>query len=140
MNYTEKNKLIDSLCGIGLMAFLVEIFYAIVDSAFTVFSHNFDSVTMWTQIVGAIFLLIAIFVLIKAYKKDNGTNAVYGIELLVLAISTALLPGSYLSFKEPFNKINKVFPIAFGVYYIVKLFVVIYKTNKNVNKSKGKKK
>ena len=32
MNYTEKNKLIDSLCGIGLMLLLVEIFYGIVDS------------------------------------------------------------------------------------------------------------
>ena len=140
MNYTERNKLIDSLCGIGLMLLLVEIFYLIVDSAFTVYSHNFNSVTMWVQIFGAIFLAIAIFVLIRAYKKDNTTTAVYGVELLVLAISAALLPGSYLSFQEPFNKINRIFPIAFGAYYIIKLFVVIFKTKKSVNKAKGKRK
>ena len=140
MNYTERNKLIDSLCGIGLMFVLVEIFYLIVHSAFTVFNYSFDSVTMWVQIFGAIFLAIAIFVLVRAYKKDNATTAVYGVELLVLAISAALLPASYLTFPEPFNKLNKIFPIAFGAYYVIKLFVVIYKTRKKVNKSKGKKK
>ena len=140
MNYTERNKLIDSLCGVGLMLLLVEIFYGIVDSAFTVFSHNFDVVTNWVYVLGAIFLAIAIYVLIRAYRKDNGTTAIYGIELLVFAISIALLPGSYLSFPVPFNKLNKIFPIAFAVYYVIKFFVVLFKSRKKVNKAKGKKK
>ena len=140
MNYTERNKFIDSLCGVGLMFLLVEIFYGIVSNAFTVYSHDFDVVTTWVHIFGAIFLAIAIFVLIRAYKKDNGITAIYGIELLVLAISAALLPASYLEFSYPFNKLNKVFPIAFAAYYVIKLLVVIFKTRKKVNKSKGKKK
>lgn len=140
MNYTEKNKLIDSLCGVGLMFLLIEIFYGIVDSAFTVFNHNFSTVTTWVHFFGAIFLAISIFVLIRAYKKDSGTTAVYGIELLVFAITAALLPGSYLEFSYPFNKLNKVFPIAFCVYYIIKLLVVVIKASQKANKSKGKKK
>ena len=139
MNYTEKNKLIDSLCGIGLMFLLAELFYLIVDNSYAVF-YDYNVVGMWVQIVGAVFLAIAIFVLVKAYKKDNMTNAVYGIELLVLAISAALLPGSYLTFPEPFNKLSKIFPIAFLIYYIVKFFVIVVKAKKGSNKPKGKKK
>ena len=62
--------------------------------------------------------------------------AIYGIEFLVLAISAALLPASYLEFTYPFNKLNIVFPIGFGVYYFVKFIVVIAKSRKK----KGKKK
>ena len=140
MNYTEKNKLIDSLCGVGLMLLLVEIFYGIVESAFTTFNYNYANVTMYTQIAGAVFLLIAIIVLIRAYKKDNVTNAIYGIELIVLALSAALLPGSYLDFVFPFNKLNVVFPFAFLAYYVIKTVVVIVKANKKANKAKGNKK
>ena len=140
MNYTERNKLIDSLCGVGLMLLLVEIFYGIVDSAFTVFDYNYDNVTTWVYLFGSIFLIIAILVLIRAYKKDNGTTAIYGIELLIFSISAALLPASYLVFTYPFNKLNKAFPIAYGVYYFVKLIVVIINANKKSNKAKGKKK
>ena len=140
MNYTERNKFIDSLCGVGLMLLLVEIFYGIVDMAYTAFNYDYNVVSVCIQSVGAIFLAIAIFVLVKAYKKDNTTTAVYGIELLFLAISAALLPGTYLSFTYPFNKLNRIFPIAFLTYYIIKLLVIIIKTKRNVSKSKGKKK
>ena len=140
MNYTERNKLIDSLCGVGLMLLLIEVFYGIVDMAFTTFSYNYNNVTMWVQFFGALFLVISLIVLVKAYKKDNTTMAVYGIELLVFAISAALLPGSYLYFTYPFNKINAVFPIAFLAYYVVKFLVVIVKMRKNTKKQKGKKK
>ena len=140
MNYTERNKLIDALCGIGLMLVLVEIFYGIVDSAFTVFNYNYATVTTAVHAVGIVFLAVAIFVLVRAYKKDNGITAIYGLEFLVLAISAALLPASYLNFSYPFNKLNKIFPIAFAVYYVVKFFVVIFKSRKKANKAKGKKK
>ncbi len=140
MNYTERNKLIDSLCGVGLMLLLVEIIYGILESAFTVFNYNYANVTTYTYIAGAVFLLIGILVLILAYKKDDFTKALYGLELVVLAISAALIPGSYLSFPSPFNKLNIVFPIAFLIYYIVKAVVVIVKANNKNKKSKGKKK
>ena len=138
MNYTEKNKLIDSLCGIGLMLVLAEMFLGIADSSFTVFNYNLTSVTTGVHIFGILFLIISVCVLIRAYKKDNMTTGIYGLELLALAISAALLPASYLEFSYPFNKLNKILPIAFFVYYIMKLIVVLIKTRKNT--SKGKKK
>lgn len=140
MNYTDRNKLVDSLCGVGLMLVLVEVFYGIVDSAFTTFNYNYANVTTYTQLAGAIFMLIAIIVLIKAYKKDSSSTAIYGIELVVLAVSAAILPGTYLDFAYPFNKLNIVFPVGFLAYYIIKAIVVVVKMRKKVNKSKGKKK
>ena len=141
MNYTDRNKLIDSLCGVGLMLLLVEVFYGIVDSAFTIFNYNYSNVTMYTQMAGGLFLLIAIIVLIRAYKKDNMSMALYGIELVIFAISAAILPNTYLPvFSYPFNKLNIVFPFAFLAYYIIKALVIAIRMNKKVNKSKGKKK
>ena len=138
MNYTERNKLIDSLCGIGLMLVLVEMFLGIVDSSYTVFNYNYTTVTTGVHLFGILFLIIAICVLIRAYKKDNMTTAVYGLEMLALAISAALLPGSYIDFSYPFNMLNKIFPIAFLVYYIIKLLVVIIRSRKNTVKGKRK--
>ena len=138
MNYTEKNKLIDSLCGIALMLILAEIFYSIVDSSYTVFNYNIGNVTLGVRITGVVFLIISIILLIRAYKKENVTNMVYGLEFLVLAISAALLPGSYIEFPHPFNLLNKVFPIAFVIYYILKLLFIIVMTKKNTKKGKKK--
>lgn len=138
MNYTERNKLVDSLCGIALMLVLVEMFYGIVDSSFTVFNYNYTTVTTGVHLFGVLFLIIAVCVLIRAYKKDNMVTAVYGLEMLVLAISAGLLPASYLEFSYPFNMLNKIFPIAFFAYYIIKLIVIIIKTRKNMQKGKKK--
>ena len=137
MNYTEKTKLVDKLCGAGLMALLIEVFYGVTDSAFTVFNYNLQSVKNVIYILGGIILAISVIILIIAYKKEKGSMAIYGVELLVLAITVALLPGTYLSFQAPYNKLNKVFPIAFLVYYIVKTIVVLTKyVPKNKTKSK----
>lgn len=137
MNYTEKTKLVDKLCGAGLMALLIEVFYGLTDSAFTVFNYNLQSVKNVIYILGGIILAISVIILIIAYKKEKGSMAIYGVELLVLAITAALLPGTYLSFQAPYNKLNKVFPIAFLVYYIVKAIVVLTKyVPQNKTKSK----
>ena len=137
MNYTEKTKLVDKLCGAGLMALLIEVFYGLTDSAFTVFNYNLQSVKNVIYILGGIILAISVIILIIAYKKEKGSMAIYGVELLVLAITVAILPGTYLSFQAPYNKLNKVFPIAFLVYYIVKTIVVLTKyVPKNKTKSK----
>ncbi len=131
MNYKEKNRLIDNISGALLMAFLVEIFYGITDSAFTVFNYNISDVTNVIYIFGGIFLAIALLLLIIAYRKDKPNAAIYGIEILVLALSAGLLPKSYTDFAYPFNKINILFPLLFGVYYVIKCLMIMSKRNKS---------
>lgn len=137
MNYTEKTKLVDKLCGAGLMALLVEVFYGLTDSAFTVFNYNLQSVKNVIYVLGGIILAISVIILIIAYKKERESMAIYGVELLVLAITAGLLPGTYLSFQAPYNKLNRVFPIVFLAYYIVKAIVIL---TKYVPKNKAKSK
>lgn len=123
MNYTEKNKLMDRLCGVGLMLIFVEIFLLIAHEGFN--SLKFiSSMETILYITGAFFLIIGIAILTLAYKKENSWRAVYGIEFIVLSFLTVLLVGSYLTFPYPFNLLNKVLPYFVLVYYVVKAVVV----------------
>lgn len=131
MNYREKTKLVDGLCGTFLMALLVEVFYALSDYAYTIYHYSISSVTTIIYVLAGIALAIAIAVLIAAYRKDNMTMATYGIELLVLAITAAIIPGTYISLPFPFNKLNLVFPLVFGVYYVGKVMMLLSKKNKS---------
>ena len=80
MNYTERTKLVDGLCGVALMALLVEFFYGLADASFTVFHYNLSTVSSVIYTLGGITLLVAIFLLMLAYKKESGTLAGYGME------------------------------------------------------------
>ena len=139
MNYTQREKLVDKLCGVGLMLILVEIVYQVIISAFTEFNYNLSNVTTWVYVASGIILAIAVGILVYAYLKKNGSKAVYGLELLVLAITAVTMPGTYLTYSAPFNKLNKVYPILFLVYYIGKAIYVIIDTNKLNTKSSKKK-
>ena len=45
----------------------------------------------YINVSSLVFLLIGIFIIEVAYKKDNGITAIYGIEFLVLATFTLLI-------------------------------------------------
>ncbi len=133
MNYREKTKLVDGLCGTFLMALLVEVFYALSDYAYTIYHYSISSVTTTIYVLSGIALAIAVAVLIVAYRKDNMTMATYGIELLILAITAAIIPGTYISLPFPFNKLNLVFPLVFGVYYVGKIMMLLSNNKKRSN-------
>lgn len=138
MNYTEKNKLIDQLCGVGLMLIFVEIFLTGVHEFYTnVFS---TMTTTFLYIIGAIFLMISIFLYIYAYKKQNGRKAIYAIEFTVLAFICPFLVYLYIYAEAPFNYINpKIFWLIFLAYYIIKACYIIISTYKNTANKSSKK-
>ena len=129
MNYRERTKLIDGLCGTFLMALLVEAFYGLVDYAFTIYHYSIASVTNIIYVIAGIMLIASIGILIAAYKKDNGAMGCYGAELMALAITATTLPGTYISLPHPFNKLNVVFPLLFGIYYLGKAMKQLSKEN-----------
>lgn len=129
MNYTERTRLIDGLAGAALMALLVEGVYGFIDGAFTVFNYNYSTVTNVIYILGGIALAISLFMLMKAYRNEKPMLASYGLEILVLAISSAILPSTYMELSFPLNKLNVLFPYVFGVYYIMKSMYIISKKN-----------
>ena len=132
MNYTERNRLIDRLCGVGLMLIFVELFLVFATDGLkgSLGMLFVSKVPTILNILGAIFLLIGICVLIYSYKKENGWRAVYGIEFLALACVAVILPHAYIDFHAPFNKLGKIFPFVFLAYYIGKIIYVVLKANK----------
>lgn len=140
MNYTQKEKLVDKLCGAGLMLIFFEILYQVVNSSYTEFNYEIAEVTKWVYIGGGAILALAIGLLIYAYLKKSGSKACYGLELLVFAFTFALLPGCYLEFTAPFNDLRIVFPIFFFIYYIGKAIYIFKNSNKTINKKGDKNK
>lgn len=136
MNYTEKNKLIDQLCGVGLMLIFVEILLAGIHETFTtVFSKN---IPLYVYSIGAVLLLIAIIIYICAYKKQSGVKAMYAIELTVIAFMCPFLVYLYMYARAPINQINpKSFWILFLIYYAIKaLYIIIKAKGKKIKKHK----
>lgn len=142
MNYTQREKLVDKLCGAALMLICFEIYYQAVASAYMDFNYSFGNVTNGVYITGGVILAIAIAVLIYAYLKKDGYKGVYGIETLVLAITAVTLPGTYLTYHAPFNLLNKIYPWVALVYFVGKAVYIVLDANKkaNVGKKKAKKK
>lgn len=90
-------------------------------------SKNIREVYLKISSMVAIIMSITIFEV--AYKKDSGKIAIFGIEVLIMAIANLFLP--YLLYKLNIQYI-KIIIIAvgiFSIYYIIKL-LIIYIHNK----------
>ena len=87
------------------------------------------------QICTMIFLFIAIYIIEKAYKEDDGVKAIDGIEVLVLA--TAVLTLEYITnrFKFQFNSYSSTVSYVFAIYFVLKSIVIYTKGRKEVEKS-----
>ena len=79
-----------------------------------------DIVTVYFNIY-SIFLLIFSIVLIEvAYKKNNGKTAVYGVEIMIVAILTMFLPYVIFEFSKRYQKYFILSTSLVSVYYIIK--------------------
>lgn len=111
MNYTEKNKLLDKIAVIGLMAIFVEIFLYAIDRCFTgEISDWLLKMPMVLNTIGGIFLLISIVLYVIAFKKanekPNSSKALYATEFLVLALICPFLTYWYTRSTAPLNTID----------------------------------
>ena len=129
MNYTEKNKLLDKISVIGLMAILVEVFLYAVDRAYTgVIGDILLEMPTIMNALGVVILIISIVLYILAYKKANPSKAVYATEFLVLAFACPFLNYWYMYSTEPLRSINpKVLWIVALVYYVIRVIYTCIK-------------
>lgn len=142
MNYTEKNKLLDKISAIGLMAIFVEVFLYGVDSAYTnIVNDWFDWIPTILNVIGAIFLLVAIALYIIAYKKSKPSKVVYATEFLVLAFLCPFLNFWYYMPGKPLNTINpKVLCIIVLIYYVIRVVYTCIKAYMQSSEKQLKKK
>ena len=81
--------------------------------------------------------MVAISVILfeRAYKKDSGRITINGIEILVLAIITMLLPRLYMDSNNIFMLVVGTISILFAVYYELRAIIDYIKLSKKVRKS-----
>ena len=146
MNYTERNKLLDKISLIGLMAIFVELFFYAVDHCFT---ERFDiaaNMPIVMNIFGLIYLLVSIGLFFYAKKKSKKEVFIYAIEFLVLAFLCPFItywyyPKFFGLTVNALHKVNhKVLWLVVFVYYVGRVIYATVKAIKNSTASKMKKK
>lgn len=75
-------------------------------------------------------LLLAIALIEKAYKKDDGKMAIYGIEMIVLSIVTVALIYVNLMLSTRYVYIVTAISYIFAIYYLIKSIVIYVRRRK----------
>ena len=82
------------------------------------------------KVFGMCILLLAIALIENSYKKENGEIALYGIEMIILAITTIGLIYVKLMFSSRYVYIASAISYIFAIYYVVKSIVIYIKKKK----------
>lgn len=141
MNYTEKNKLADKLCGIGIMLIFVEICISMIKKMCIDAMYGRTTLGAIGYVVGGIFLIISIALYVIAYKKSSVSKAIWATEFVVLAFTLPFIVHIYVFSKSDILRSIPVQHawIPFLVYYIGKSIYVIVVANKKNSVKKRKK-
>lgn len=110
------------------VAILITIYFIILILGFINVDNNIFLVDLKVFSISIVFSAIAIFE--YAYKRDSGRFAIYGIEVLIVAITT--LAGMYIIEinKDYFNIIIATISILFIIYYFIKSRLIYKKMKK----------
>lgn len=82
------------------------------------------------KVFGICILLLAIMLLEKAYKDDSGRLAVFGIEMIVLSLTTISLIYVDLMLSSRYSVILTSISYIFAIYYLIKSVVIYLKKRK----------
>lgn len=82
------------------------------------------------KVFGMCILLLAIMLLEKAYKDDSGRFAVFGIEMIVLSLTTISLIYVSLMLSSIYSLILTSISYIFAIYYLIKSVVIYLKKRK----------
>ena len=86
------------------------------------------------QVFSIITIGITIIIFEKAYKKDSGELAIYGIEALVLSICTLLTIFIEINYRNKFSYIINTIAMLFAIYYVGKSIIIYIKLRKKALK------
>ena len=142
MNYTEKNKLLDKISLIGLMAIFVEIFLYVIDRAYTgEISQALFQMQNNLYITGGVFIIISVILYVLAFVKSSKNKIIYATEFLVLAFLCPFLAYWYTRSGAPLNTIDpKNLGIIVLVYYVARILWECFSAYRNSSSAKLKKK
>lgn len=110
-----------------LIAIGIIIYFFILIFAYT--RMNTERLSKDIQVFAGAFLIVGLFTLEKAYKKDSGKIAITGIELLVLSFHSVSIMHMTNLFKCDFKSYLLISSCVITIYYVLKA-IVIYTKNK----------
>ena len=116
-NEVRKDIFKNLLLGIAIMVYFIVLIRGNI-------GISKDIVTVYFNIYSIILLIFSIILIEIAYRKNNGKVAVYGIEILIVALFTMFLP--YVIF-ELSNKHQKYYVLStslISIYYIIKCIII----------------
>ncbi len=89
------------------------------------------------KVFSIILISLTILIFEIGYKKDSGKFAIYGIEILILSISTFIM--LYLSFilTNKFSLIIAFIVLVYGIYYCAKCIIIYVKEKNKIIKQKS---
>ncbi len=82
------------------------------------------------NIFSILLLGISIYLFEIAYKKNNGTLAIYGIETLLISIITLFFPYIIFELDEFYKKYYMIISVYIAIYYAIKSIWIVNKVKK----------
>lgn len=128
----KKNKIYKKILKNLLLAIAIVIYFIFINLGF----YNIDAITYLKDLEVFSIVMIAITLLMfeRAYKHDSGELALYGIEILVVAVTTLLCIYMQLKLSGKYTVIINLIAILFALYYAVKSLVIYLKMKKKALK------
>lgn len=83
------------------------------------------------EVFAAAFLVVGIFFLEKAYKKDSGSIAITGIEFLILSLHSLSIMHIITLFNYDFRFYLLTSSYVFSIYYVLKAIILYTKGRKD---------
>ena len=112
-----------------LITILITIYFLFIDLGIstipiTVYMQDLKTFTIFIA-------LIAVVIFESAYKKDENSLAVHGIEMVVVGIETLLLLQLYSAGYEHFNYVLLGITLGMIVYYLIKCIIIYVRYKKS---------
>ncbi len=71
-----------------------------------------------------VILVLSIILFEKSYRNGKGNIAIYGLELLAVALFTLFTPYTYFYLEAAITKIFMMVPLLFTFYYVIKSVII----------------
>lgn len=111
-----------------LMAVAVITYFLFINLGFINIDNDVYIVDL--KVFSMCILLLAIVLIENAYKKDNGSIAIFGIEMIVASIISISLIYVNLMLAGSYIAITASISFIFAIYYLVKTIVIYLKMKK----------
>lgn len=129
-NILNKKVFTNIIIAISIMLYLFFVNIGSLNIETTIFIKDI-------KVFSIMLITLTIILFEYSYKKESGKICINGIETLVLAITSLILPYIYAIKNEKFNLIVASISFLFGAYYVGKAIIIYKKERKKYLKQEN---